>query len=174
MEKSFKWPSRIPHQTLGWTAPSSWNLYLQLFPIAFPLSLILATPVDKSHPKPEFQRPLSTEYAPNIVLTLRRTLAVDHWCFPKPAFTMPFVLLVLGKLIMLSRSPNPFKTSPTKPFVFRQFGMGWKSWDEGSGEEEETLSYKEAHEGEVGFCNCPPGLDPGGLEEGCVVRWNQN
>jgi hypothetical protein len=86
--------------------------------------LILATPVDKSHPKLESPRPPSPEYVPNIILTLKRPVEVVHPSFLTPTFGMPFVLLLLGKLKMLYKSPNPFRTLPINLSVHKQSEMG--------------------------------------------------
>ena len=90
------------------------------------LSLILATLVNKSHPKLEFSMPPSPDYTPDIVPTLKKPLKVIHPSFLTPIFVMPFTLLVLGKLTMLSRSPSPFKTLQTKLSVLKQFKIAWK------------------------------------------------
>jgi hypothetical protein len=85
--------------------------------------LILATPVDKYLPKLEFPRLLSANYSPDIVLTFQKLLGVGHPSSLIPIFGLPFVLLVLGKLKMLSKSPNPFRTLPTNLCVHKQFEM---------------------------------------------------
>ena len=69
-------------------------------------------------------RSASPDYALDIVLTLRKPLEVAHPSFLTPMFVMPFILLVLGKLIMLPKSPNISRTSPTNLFVYKQFEMG--------------------------------------------------
>jgi DDE superfamily endonuclease len=57
--------------------------------------------------------PPSPDYAPDIVPTLKKPLEVVHPSFQTLVFAMPFVLLVLGKLKMLSKSPNLFRKLPT-------------------------------------------------------------
>jgi hypothetical protein len=77
----------------------------------------------------EFPMLLSPDYASDIVPTSKKLLEVIHPSFLILTYIMLYILLDQEKLIMLSKSQNPLRTSPINLSLHKQFEMGSKKWE---------------------------------------------